>query len=202
MKALDTYLMEQIILENGFEAYAVKLGEADLTPKRLENLGKINVFVGANNSGKSRLIRGIAKTQNNSFEPRKHLRPEGIPVRELDQLCTFFEKELTQIDTGQQVNHQNILPHLRKCFADIKCSGLIQNSNSGTSPLNKIQEKINNLLSNSHYYIGSPTSGHIIRTWLEGCVQQINLLLFHQSQSLSSIYIPTLGCVLKLASEG
>jgi len=86
MSDLNHYLMRQIVLDAEFNAYTVFAGDEVTAPKRLEGLGKINIFVGANNSGKSRLIRSLAKTKKIVFEPREEALPLGLPIREINKL--------------------------------------------------------------------------------------------------------------------
>ena len=55
-----THPFAEILLQNGAESYAFENGFDG--EKRLRPLAKLNVFVGANNSGKSRLMRALAAT--------------------------------------------------------------------------------------------------------------------------------------------
>lgn len=62
-----TYPFAEILLQSGAESYAFEKGFDG--EKRLRPLAKLNVFVGANNSGKSRLMRAIASIEKLSVLP-------------------------------------------------------------------------------------------------------------------------------------
>jgi predicted ATPase len=62
-----SYNIKEIYLDSRFSNYTLgKLGQKET---KLENLSKINIFVGANNSGKSRFIRQLASTERIKFIP-------------------------------------------------------------------------------------------------------------------------------------
>lgn len=60
------YYIKEILLDNGAERYSI---ESSSDKKRLKNLSKINIFVGPNNSGKSRFLRLLANTKQLKFLP-------------------------------------------------------------------------------------------------------------------------------------
>lgn len=92
-----SYLIEEITLESTFGPYSLQ--RTDDSVKRLENLGKINVFVGSNNSGKSRLLRAIAGNVNNVFEPRADIRPDSICVRDLTHVAASLIQDFNEVLT-------------------------------------------------------------------------------------------------------
>ena len=71
-----SYPFAEILLHNGAESYEFENGFDG--EKRLRPLAKVNVFVGANNSGKSRLMRALAATPKLNVLPT--LTASGIEV--------------------------------------------------------------------------------------------------------------------------
>ena len=70
----------------------------------LANLSKINIFIGANNSGKSRLMRTLFA--NDEFKYNK----EGCDLKELNVIITRFHGKLSSmISTDKQ---QVLFPEL------------------------------------------------------------------------------------------
>ena len=76
------YHVKEIFLDGGFEKYSV----AGPDPKKLPNLSKINIFVGPNNSGKSRFMRLLAGTESLAFGP-------NLPGQPCETFETFRTKE-------------------------------------------------------------------------------------------------------------
>jgi AAA15 family ATPase/GTPase len=62
------YHIKEIYLNETFDRYSIK-GDSSNPSKIIPNLSKINIFVGANNSGKSRFLRQLASTEKVSFAP-------------------------------------------------------------------------------------------------------------------------------------
>ena len=79
------YIIKNISLDSDFSDYDV-LSENTPQEKILPNLSKINIFVGANNSGKSRFTRLLASTKELRFTP-------NFDFKELNDL----KKETTKI---------------------------------------------------------------------------------------------------------
>jgi AAA15 family ATPase/GTPase len=71
------YHIKEIDLDKRFERYNIKQN-GNNTSKTLPNLSKINIFVGANNSGKSRFLRQLAFTQK--FKFRLNLGKDSPPM--------------------------------------------------------------------------------------------------------------------------
>src|SRR5258706_15889748 len=64
---LMSYHIKEILLNDTFERYTV-MGQSE-GEKRLSNLSKMNIFVGENNSGKSRFLRRLAAIKQLQFTP-------------------------------------------------------------------------------------------------------------------------------------
>ncbi|MCE9610414.1 MAG: ATP-binding protein [Chthoniobacter sp.] len=71
----------EIILNSGAESYEFENGFDG--EKRLRPLAKVNVFVGANNSGKSRLMRTLAATPKMHVLPNLVMAGEGISYEKI-----------------------------------------------------------------------------------------------------------------------
>jgi len=63
-----SYHIKDWVLEGDFQQYQTEDGQK-AGKKILPNLSKINIFVGANNSGKSRLLRKLASQEQVFFAP-------------------------------------------------------------------------------------------------------------------------------------
>ena len=62
------YFIKNIALDSQFEDYNL-FDEGDYKEKVLQNLSKINILVGANNSGKSRFMRFLTQPEQYKFTP-------------------------------------------------------------------------------------------------------------------------------------
>lgn len=62
------YLIKNIVLDKSFDKYK-KFNIEGVEEKYLNNLSKINIFVGANNSGKSRFMRLLSAIEKIQFSP-------------------------------------------------------------------------------------------------------------------------------------
>lgn len=78
------------------------LGSGD--KKTLKNLSKINIFVGQNNSGKSRLLRGISKIEELEYIPRDV---------DYDEITNFVKESTEEIE-------KILLHHNSKTLGDIQ----------------------------------------------------------------------------------
>lgn len=66
----------------------------DLDFKSLDGLSLINLFVGANNSGKSRFLRGLFKTTHRNYK----ISSDNIDINFLaNQVDDFYKKNINEI---------------------------------------------------------------------------------------------------------
>lgn len=203
MADLNRYLMDQILLENGdFTNYQVEGLEGDTNPKRLENLGKINVFVGANNSGKSRLIRGIARNKNNVYELPKDLRPEGILLRDLHKIKTLFLDLLSSLGISQVFSNLAFKKQFDNCFNQT-IKGIRQNPNQDSSGLIKLFNNLRKLSSDRHLYIHQPGISQQFEKWIENCQTIFTEIMKIEdgSSNFIPLYIPTLRTLRDLGDQ-
>lgn len=206
MADLNRPLMEQLLLEDGeFANYRVITLEGgypkELKLKRLENLGKINVFVGANNSGKSRLIRGIARNPNNVYELPKDLRPGGVLVRDVQGVKNYFLEKLYQL----QPNYQNN-PHYRGTLEGFFRSGnypglSMARQNSSTS-FQIIRDDFYNFLTQTAGYIDGWNAQSIASLRSE-FIAALDVVIACEEAGRKSIflYIPTLRSLRHLSKK-
>ncbi|MDM5226074.1 ATP-binding protein [Cytobacillus sp. NJ13] len=81
-----SYSIKDIILNNEkFKGYTVE-GETE----KISNLSKINIFVGTNNSGKSRMLRYLFAENPLLFTP------SGIELEKINQIISNFKQNVTQ----------------------------------------------------------------------------------------------------------
>lgn len=71
----------------------------------IENISKINIFVGANNTGKSRLIRTLLSTKEFSYLPAK------ISIEEINEFIRELKNQIKDI-CGNRSGLQNILNNI------------------------------------------------------------------------------------------
>lgn len=114
---------------------------------QLEPLGKLNIFVGANNSGKSRLLRGLIRTEKLEYIYA------GTKYRQLQKIADSIKKELiTVLDHSVVVD---VAPHggdsLRESIDRITPSALQGQGVSITRALKEVSNNIKLLLKNAGY---------------------------------------------------
>jgi hypothetical protein len=99
-------LLEAIYLDTELHQYSTGATvEDDHDKRRLGPLGKINLFVGANNSGKSRLMRMLAATERLKAVPRVQL-DSGEHFEDFAKSVRALGKVIKEIlaETGAEVN--------------------------------------------------------------------------------------------------
>ena len=103
-----TYPFAEIILKSGAESYAFENGfEGE---KRLRPLAKVNVFVGANNAGKSRLMRTLAATEKLNVLP--NLMAFGATIS-LETIRGVLEDAKKGIQNALQTGHCDDIENLQ-----------------------------------------------------------------------------------------
>lgn len=75
------YHFSSIGLNDRFSSYLIN----DAEPNQLEKLSQINIFIGANNSGKSRFMRELSKLNATPFQRT------GIDLKDLDEAFNSFK---------------------------------------------------------------------------------------------------------------
>jgi len=192
------HIIEEITLGEGVENYDIEAsGEK---PARLERLAKINIFVGENNSGKSRLIRAIARRQNNIYEPRKSVLFKNIPVRHFekiaDLLATDLERRLGPLAISD-VNNATI--RLKEAAAKLNAQGLTQNTSTLNPFFNLIKqltsERIETWAMRGQVLRGNnKPAQEILHQWAKDTAAALHPLqqIEEQGRNLKYTYIPTL----------
>ncbi len=205
MPDFNHYLMSQIVLEGEFHGYRCFDNEdRPFDPMRLEGLGKINVFVGANNSGKSRLIRGIAKARTITFEPPEDFLLLGSPFRDFRKL---FEIVLGKTSLAEQLGIKQMIfslglgdyvGHVGK--ADVK--GLVVEPNPGNSKLNNIPEWFQTLVENAKRN-ARMNAWQGVTPRFESAQESIRKAIEIETaaQQIQRVYIPTLRTMRELGSK-
>ena len=117
------YDVKAIHLTEDFERYSVTSASTGPAPKDLPNLSKINIFVGENNSGKSKFLRQLAAIEKLQF----------VPNCELAQGWTWNMVAQVVEDFGTNI---------KKCFASqgiTEADGILKQSTS-IKKLNYLEE--------------------------------------------------------------
>ena len=209
MADLNHYLMTQIALNAGFESYHSFAGEDKLEPKRLEGLSKINIFVGANNSGKSRLIRHLAKANEIVFEPRNEAFPWGEPVRNISSVSSRLRERInTPSVSGQLIADRW---QLTNPFAEIAKQNLMgltaipfarKQNTRNTAGISVIREKLSDLIRSRLPDLLKHGFTHAARE-LEGLKESIDRATAYElaANGIERIYIPTLRTLRDLGNH-
>lgn len=185
-----SYLIKNIALDSNFSDYDVLSENAPLE-KIIPNLSKINIFVGANNSGKSRFMRLLASTKELRFIP-------NFDFTELNDL----KKETAKIIYNYSVE---------KRYSEIE--GLVQNSKAlseykfiieSSSYLDDILNIYKRIFETTHldYTINNTTysdrddtsTSTDLKRLLSPCKERLDILIkkFPPPISFKKLYIPTL----------
>ncbi|WP_426474530.1 AAA family ATPase [Chryseobacterium balustinum] len=90
--------------KNDFESY---YNEKEIELERLNDLSKVNILIGANNSGKSRFIRNFLKCKTCFYENRYHMQNIIVKFNTLINSNHFGAHNLHQDVTYQQYQNDN-----------------------------------------------------------------------------------------------
>jgi len=196
--------MKEIILPDDCEAYTTEGAHDPLNPSRLENLGKINILIGANNSGKSRLLRSIAKDTALAFEPSSESQPLGYPIRELKQLGDRILELMAEADTDRNLVGNRIITDELSFFENLTIQGIYARTKGvigGISPLRLAIEKLEHARKSVDKRLSCNTSAFDspVAKAVEGLAkaQDIEAL----SATCVRVYIPTLRSLRHLNLE-
>ncbi len=103
-----SYIIKNICLDSNFSDYDV-LSENTSQEKILPNLSKINILVGANNSGKSRFMRFLASTKELRFTPNFDFKELNGLKRETKQIIGNYSVEKGYSEIGGLVEDSKAL---------------------------------------------------------------------------------------------
>ncbi|MEM7085832.1 MAG: AAA family ATPase [Bacteroidota bacterium] len=164
------------------------------TPVVIKEFGRINFFIGANNSGKSRFLRGLFKL--NDHQQELFLKDYSISV---------FRSAL--IKEANKLMRQSMYPveNVRTALNDLIGFTAIQNGNSIIQVLsNKFDykgffEKHSKLMEITTDYLQKPLNNHItdylniVRTFAKRNLDLVEEIKFHQNNiHKNKVYIPVL----------
>jgi len=134
------YHIKEIYLNETFDRYSIK-GDSSNPSKIIPNLSKINIFVGANNSGKSRFLRQLASTEKVSFAPAANKLQQDSSSIDYNDLKEELLKNIKTLFESVGLEEANsILFGIQKIphFVPI---------NEGTDILDKLSKLLNYILS-------------------------------------------------------
>jgi hypothetical protein len=202
------HVIKELILGDVFERYDVPDAQS---PKRLAGLGKINVFVGENNSGKSRLIRTIAAKRDHLYEPAKELLPFGVPLRESANLIQAIKDHLNTCFARNGIQSaNNLLARIGDFSSTFQTVGLVE----GASVFQKLMEFIHaelrkpaaDSVATTKAFVGESDRSNAlkaIREWATHCLTELSAIskLDHPPVPFSHIYIPTLRSLRNLGDN-
>lgn len=205
MPDFNHYLMSQIVLEGEFHGYRCFDNEdRPFDPMRLEGLGKINVFVGANNSGKSRLIRGIARAKKIVFEPSEGIQFLGVPFRVFHRLFDLLlgkTKSMQQYGINQMIANLGWGNYVRR-VDNTGINGLAVDPNPGNSKLSNALELLQSLANDAGRNARGSAWQEVIPP-LESALASVERALEIETaaQQIQRVYIPTLRTMRELGSK-
>lgn len=186
-----SHTIKNIVLDSNFSDYHV-LSENTSQEKEkiLPNLSKINIFVGANNSGKSRFMRLLASTKELRFET-------DFDFTELNELKSETTQIIQNYCVKKQYSEIDGLVQNSKALSDYR---FIVESNQYLDDILNIYKKIfegtffkytinNNTLTDQNNYIPRDLKG-----LLSSHKERLDLLIkkFPKTISFKKLYIPTL----------
>lgn len=184
------YIIKNISLDSNFSDYDV-LSENTPQEKILPSLSKINIFVGANNSGKSRFMRLLASTKELRFTP-------NFDFKELNDLKKETEKIIHNYSVEKRYNEINGLVHDSRALSDYE---FINESSSYLDDLLNIYKKIfestrlDYTINNNTYSQRNEPSNDLKRL-LSPSKEKLDTLIekekFQKTISFKKLYIPTL----------
>ena len=184
------YIIKNISLDSDFSDYDV-LSENTPQEKILPNLSKINIFVGANNSGKSRFTRLLASTKELRFTP-------NFDFKELNDLKKETTKIIHHYSVEKQYSEINGLVQDSKALSEYK---FIIESSSYLYDILNIYEKIfetihlDYAINNTTYSNRNDTStSNDLKRLLSPSKEKLDKLIekFPKTISFKKLYIPTL----------
>jgi predicted ATPase len=194
-----SYHLKEIVLDAAFNHYEVDpLLEGD---KRITNLSKINIFVGQNNSGKSRFLRALAKSDKLKFIPAL---PTEAPFKfpHFQEIIDEFKKDITNfISRKGYSNIENIGTELRNLQSLSRFEEAKTNSDELLSFCDKLLAKkqlgtFEGLHSNP--YVRNPNDDPSILAELQHQVLGFKTKVQHAFEHLhapyvfEALYVPTL----------
>ncbi|WP_223701701.1 AAA family ATPase [Sutcliffiella deserti] len=128
------YLINEIVIsDEKYNKYQVSTSQGD---KKIQNLSKINIFVGSNNSGKSRMLRYLFTETPAVFTP------SDISLQGLNSILRYFKDEVrTCITSKRIVDYDSILESVSR----LEELGYIVEDEDYLSDLFKLIKKLENI---------------------------------------------------------
>jgi hypothetical protein len=193
------YHIESINLDDRFDAYSIT-PTANSEAKAISHLSKINIFVGANDSGKSRFLRMLCAIDQIRFIPHLNTNLDGWSHYEDSKkrfVNDFFTDVLKKFSVDDVASINHLLLHLPPLLPFVE-------RNTITDPLFNIVNHITNLKDLSTreiaFKIGHPNQGELnaISAYLKIRGKELEEELTNIASKLitiydfSKLYIPTL----------
>lgn len=172
-----------------FEALSLDNSEFDnYNSKELQYLSKVNLFVGQNNSGKSRLIRGLFKNQNLEFTPN------DIDLKKINILRNSFKDNINEVLELRKFNKENRKAVLYGDYSDINFINNIRHDRDKIfNPVEKLYENRNYLnLTQPASFHGNELSGIILREYQRVIPELSKLFPEDYNYEYDKLYFPTL----------
>ena len=159
------YFLENIIKEiripNDSYSFISKNGE---NISDLKNLSKINIFVGENNSGKSRFLRSIIKEKDFKFLPNNE------DFDEINKNIPIFKKKLDNYYSGFNKNIYDSFPDLKNKLNEIKEVDFLSNNGNFLRSILEFKNIFKKFLSNEDIF-GDYTSTRQSGAFISGPVK-------------------------------
>ncbi|MDK2890635.1 MAG: hypothetical protein PWR21_1267 [Methanoculleus sp.] len=177
------------------------LGQNDIKEKSLKNLSKLNIFIGENNSGKSRLIRELVSSDF-GYYPKEY---------SFDRLNECIEKIRSEITEFAEKHHIDEMRSTRNVLSVIKQLQDIEQLHRTTNLLEileSLREAVEKMVQSNAHYTSTPiTEAKVGKTFadiIDRCMLELSedYVTLLQPHSFSRIYIPILRGLRPIEKNG
>jgi predicted ATP-dependent endonuclease of OLD family len=199
---MNYHIREIRLRGDDFERYAVKSVHDD---KRISSLSKINIFVGENNSGKSKFLRHLAALESLEFVPHVPLGPDWN-WKKIANVVEEFRASVQVSISQQQVQEADDIVKQLSAIPNIR---YLKEQASPVSDLIKLAERLKQLTKFDRVLYGSPSINVQLllsslrsagETFLENLRHSPDLRKIPAYQ-FTKLYIPTLRGLRNLSNE-
>jgi hypothetical protein len=151
----------------------------------IENLSQINIFIGKNNSGKSRLVRKFFTDDDISF------RVKEIDIVNFDEILLTYKQKFEEL-TSQDSNYNTTFSNFKDFFKIIQTFGFLKKRMDHSGNLKALQSIINTF---NQYGYKEDSGNKALRftyNFLKTYKEDFHDPSYISEHNYKSIYIPTL----------
>lgn len=186
---MSFYIKDMSIEDKAFDSYKVESEETNL----IENLSKINIFVGTNNSGKSRMLRALFIQKSITFLPAK------IGIDDVIEGLEILKEQITDVYNSKNIKGYGGLD--LESISKVSLPNYMVSSVDYLKDVNELKKKINNFqgnqtISQSGMYTNIAFNHEEFQSSLKEIAKEyqekIDMLGTDSNIKFKKIYIPTL----------